>query len=255
MRLYLLHGFLGLPSDWDTLPWSRFLPGVKLEKVDLLGEAIPPSAAEWAKSFCSRVQAGSRAGEKAAILGYSMGGRLAMHALLEAPELFHAGALVSANPGLRTAGERQARREADEGWARRFERDEWARLIADWDAQPVFGGDRRALERKEGDFDRTRLAAALRNWSVGSHEDLLARLGRLPVPLLWVAGEKDRKYAGQLERLPPGTLSEKIPGAGHRVPWEAPERFLECVAFINGPRAGFRGKPSREASLDPCFEE
>jgi 2-succinyl-6-hydroxy-2,4-cyclohexadiene-1-carboxylate synthase len=59
-----------------------------------------------------------------------MGGRLAMHALLESPELWSAAILVSANPGLPAADHpgRAQRMASDESWARRFESDPWEQV-------------------------------------------------------------------------------------------------------------------------------
>jgi pimeloyl-ACP methyl ester carboxylesterase len=54
--------------------------------------------------------------------------------------------------------------------------------------------------------------------------------GPVPIPTLFVAGERDLRYVAEVElavgRWP---LAEGwiCPGAAHRVPWEQPELFIE----------------------------
>ena len=67
-------------------------------------------------------------------------------------------------------------------------------LMRDWDAQPVFEGEPRP-RRDELDYDRNELAAMLVRGSIGLQEDLRSALTRLEVPVLWVAGQSDAKYA------------------------------------------------------------
>lgn len=179
-----LSGFLGLPRDWDFLPWPH-----NPDEGDVL-------------------------------LGYSMGGRLALRLLEQ--QRFAKAIIVSA--GLNAPD--PARRARDEEWARRFERDDWPSLMRDWNAQPVFGGH--ALDRREEDYDRRELARQLREWSPAVLPP--PRLESIETPLLWIAGERDAKYVDiareAVARLPHAELWI-CPGAGHRVPWEQPEVFIE----------------------------
>ncbi|HEX6098896.1 MAG TPA: alpha/beta fold hydrolase [Thermoanaerobaculia bacterium] len=178
----MLPGFLGLPSDFDFLPP---LPG------DVL-------------------------------LGYSMGGRLALDLLQR--RRFDRAVIISA--GLNAPDE--ARKQRDEEWARRFETEEWASLMRAWNAQEVFGGH--VVERREEDFDRRELARQLRE-----HSPAVLRPPRLEVietPVLWVAGERDTKYVDiarrAVARLPHAELWI-CPDAGHRVPWEQPDALVARI--------------------------
>lgn len=179
-----LSGFLGLPSDWDFLPWPH----------------------------------SPREGD--ILLGYSMGGRLALQLLERQP--FAKAVIVSA--GLNAPDEE--RRARDEEWARRFESEEWSSLMRAWNAQPVFGGH--ALERHERDYDRAELVRQLREWSPAVLPP--PRLEEIATPVLWVAGERDAKYVEiarrAVARLPHAELWI-CPEAGHRVPWEQPEPFVQ----------------------------
>jgi len=178
-----LSGFLGLPSDWDFLPW-------------------PHSSSE---------------GD--VLLGYSMGGRLALQ-LLER-ERFAKAIIVSA--GLNAPDGERRKRDAE--WARRFESEAWTSLMQRWNAQPVFGGH--VVERREEDYDRAELARQLIEWSPAVLPP--PRLESIETPVLWIAGERDAKYVEvgrqAVERLPHAELWI-CPDAGHRVPWEQPEAFV-----------------------------
>jgi 2-succinyl-6-hydroxy-2,4-cyclohexadiene-1-carboxylate synthase len=186
-----LSGFLGLPSDWDFLPW-------------------PHSSTE---------------GD--VLLGYSMGGRLALQ-LLER-ERFEKAVIVSAGLNAPDPG----RRARDEEWARRFESEDWPSLIRAWNAQPVFGGHE--LPRREEDYDRAELARQLREWSPAVLPP--PSLESIDTPILWIVGERDARYVEigrhAVARLPNAQLWI-CPDAGHRVPWEQPGLFVERLrAFLD----------------------
>jgi 2-succinyl-6-hydroxy-2,4-cyclohexadiene-1-carboxylate synthase len=222
--IWCLHGFLGRPSDWDVL-------GLEHEAPDLHRSAPLPMAA-WAAEFNEKTADGD------VIVGYSLGGRLALHALLEAADgerRYAAAIIISAGLGVTGESEREARRGRDEAWARRFESEEWADVLRDWNAQPVFGGH--SVIRGEGEYDRGNLADALRVWSPGVHAPLRDALRWISVPVLWVAGGRDEVYAAvareAVDVLPNGTLwiCEE---AGHRVPWEQPQQFADRAAQFLG---------------------
>lgn len=206
-----IHGFLGRPADWDFLR-----PEFEVEALSL----------DEAASLAAR---GAR-GE--VLLGYSMGGRLALEALA-AGARFERAVIVSAGLNLETG--REERRAADERWARRFERDDWRAVVRDWNAQPVFRGH--ALERREDDFDRALLARALRMFSPAVLPPLAPRLPEIRLPVLWIAGERDERYAEVAKHavaLLPDAELWICRDAGHRVPWEQPEMFAERLREFVG---------------------
>jgi 2-succinyl-6-hydroxy-2,4-cyclohexadiene-1-carboxylate synthase len=186
-----LSGFLGLDYDWDFLPWPH--------EPYSTADRRPPTA------DC--------------LIGYSMGGRLALQILER--ERFAKAVIISA--GLNAPD--QARRARDEEWARRFESEEWSSLMRAWSAQDVFGGH--VVERREEDVDRRELARQLREHSPAVLPP--PRLEAIETPLLWIAGERDAKYIGiaktAVARLPNAVLWI-CPDAGHRVPWEQPELLV-----------------------------
>ena len=212
--IWQLHGALGCPADFDGLDVGE------ARAVDVYAQVA--SYAEWASGFCKHVRGRD---EDPVLMGYSMGGRLAMHALLEDPGMWKAAVIVSADFG---KGRDDARIARDAEWARKARELPWEEFMREWNAQPVFAGTENAGERAK----REGIAEAFEMWSVGRQENLLRRFAELELPVLWVVGERDEKFVRLGEEaiaaLPKGKL-EIVADAGHRVMWDQRERFVELV--------------------------
>lgn len=218
-ELWALAGFLGLPSDWSCFGFEQcraFGPG------DFESRCLT----DWAEHFNHTVHA---QGKKPAILmGYSLGGRLALHALIQNPSLWQAGIIISAHPGLVEESERLARQQLDNEWAVRFEKEDWAGLMLSWNRRSAFSGGLFQFERQEKDYCRQRLAESLRCWSLGLQRDLREELSALDLPIYWMAGERDETYCRLMQEIKLNhPLSKKVilPQAGHRAAWEQPAQF------------------------------
>jgi 2-succinyl-6-hydroxy-2,4-cyclohexadiene-1-carboxylate synthase len=213
-----LHGFFGLPSDWGTFQ------NLRLEARDIWADAHL-DLDEWTDRFLAGVGR-----DKPALLGYSMGGRLAMHAALRAPELFSAAIFVSANPGIAGEAEREKRLRQDLKWAERFRKDRWALLLQDWNKQAVLKSPSNfSFHRVERSFDRAALASAMDLWSLGRQKDLREGLAALPIPQLYLTGQSDTKFTALTKAFTKPESHRIIKKAGHRVPWDNPEDFEASV--------------------------
>jgi len=194
-----LHGFLGNPHDWDFLRDAGF----EIETPPL--DAIPDHGD--------------------ILLAYSLGGRLALQALLAGAD-YKRAILVSTGLGIEGERLRTARRASDEAWAQRFESEDFEAVIADWNAQPVLAGP--ALARTRDDYD----PRALRDWSSGTLPPVAARLHELTIPTIWIAGARDTKYVAEAHRaasIAPNARVAIVENAGHRVPWEQPSAFIAIL--------------------------
>jgi 2-succinyl-6-hydroxy-2,4-cyclohexadiene-1-carboxylate synthase len=170
------------------------------------------------------------------LFGYSLGGRLALHALLAEPQLWDAAVIVAAHPGLVSEAERVERRGRDAGWAAAALKDEWGGFLREWEAQEIFRGggaapgDRRLLAPR-----RAAVARSFIDWSLGAQADLTPRLAAVATPVTWVVGERDGKFRAAGERavaaLGCGALVV-LDGCGHRVAWERPGEFAALVAGV-----------------------
>ena len=162
------------------------------------------------------------------ICGYSLGGRLAMQAVLAHPPLWKGAIFVSANPGLEHEEERAARRARDAEWAVQCLSASWESFLKEWDAQGVFKGSPPPPDRSSLKPWRKSISRAFIDWSVGAQENLAPLLKQSPVPQLWIAGQRDARFSALARRMA-GGQAVIIPHAGHRLPLETPERLAECL--------------------------
>lgn len=171
------------------------------------------------------------------LAGYSMGGRLALHAALALPGRVRRLVLIGASPGIEDSAARAQRRAADERLAGEVEAWTIEQFAARWARTPVLAGQpepvRAAVHAQRLRNTPAGLAAALRGLGTGALPSLWDRLGELAVPVDLVVGERDEKFrataARMAERLPDARVMV-VPGAGHAVHLEAPGAVAEVIA-------------------------
>lgn len=168
-------------------------------------------------------------------VAYSLGARLLAEALAMCPQIFARVVLVSCNLPELSADERSARDRHDQEWAERFADPSisWDELLEDWNAQPVLR-DSIATVPRAAEFDRTLITRAFREWSLARNTVTAMSLAALPVPVLWMIGERDAKaqrLAMVLKMHPSSNIRIcSVLEAGHRVPWDAPVAFQKNVS-------------------------
>ncbi|MCW1914587.1 alpha/beta fold hydrolase [Luteolibacter sp. GHJ8] len=222
--LWCLHGAVGMAADWQGLS----LPGWAVKRVDLWRflDCCAMSMEEFGRAL--NTEARAEQGPKV-LVGYSMGARLGLHALLQGGP-WEAAVLIGPHPGLEQEADRVARREADAEWASHALSGDWRDFLDRWESQPVLGGSSFPADRALLSARRREVARSFIDWSLGAQLPLWDRLGEIRCPVLWCAGERDAKFRELAERavprLPQGELW-LAPGSGHRVPWEAPAAFRE----------------------------
>lgn len=234
VTILAIPGFLGLPSDWDFLGWEHLIG------VDVNAFAWT-HLMDWAEQFNNWVAAQQKA--PAVLMGYSLGGRLALHALLYRPEQWKAAIIISAHPGLSVSEERVKRLLRDREWAARFEKEEWVSLMQAWNGQEVFAHDQDQFQRQESHYQRRQLAHWLLQGSLAKQADLSQQIQALSFPILWVTGALDERYGQIAQRLAfahPQSRWESLARAGHRVPWAQPERFSQAVSRFLSINAGVK---------------
>ena len=187
---------------------------------------------DWTEDFCNMVESEAN-GEKSILLGYSLGGRLALHACLSQPDLWQAVILIGADPGLESEEEKKLQLDRDRNWAERLKREPLKKLVVEWDAQSVFCGIGNQAPRNMGEMDPDRFSQQFEVFSKGLQQNLVPKLAELKSPpVLFVSGEKDQKYKDIGEKLAKSSSvfrAEVISNAGHRVPWENPESFVQVL--------------------------
>ncbi len=168
-------------------------------------------------------------------VGYSMGGRCALHLALSSPEAVTGLVLIGATAGLRSAAQRLARRETDELLAATLETDGLEQFIDRWLAGPLFSAmtDEQSCRSQRLTNRPAGLAASLRACGTGNQDDLWGRLYEITVPVLLLSGSQDRKFTELAEEMLPlfggPTQHSAIDGVGHSVHLEAPEQTAAIV--------------------------
>ncbi len=231
--LFCIHGFLGQFRDWDSVippEWRKM--GLDLFSPHLLPYALETRALTL-ESLGAEVN--RRAGRETApkiLVGYSLGGRIALHALFERPEIWAGAVIISAHPGLSNPVERKNRVLSDENWARRFEVENWDELMASWNSQAVLSQSS-IPSRMEAEFSREALAQCLRGCSLGKQRDFRSDLQSAQLPILWMVGSQDQKFlqlAREVAAFNPQIELEVVSNASHRAPWDQPDEFARCLS-------------------------
>jgi len=233
-RLVLLHGFTQNRRCWGPVP-ALLARNREVVVADAPGHgdaaALRLSLADAADPYASALAEGRRA----QWLGYSMGGRLALHVALARPDAVGALVLVGTSPGIDDPAARAERRADDEALAAHLERVGTARFVDEWLDQPLFAGlDDASSHRREREAnDPAGLASSLRLAGTGAQASLWGALGSITAPVLLVVGARDAKFRSVAEAMAPrfgGPCSVAVlPDTGHACHLEAPEAFCAVV--------------------------
>lgn len=231
----LLHGFAGTGRAWDPVVARLDPERYTALAPDLRGHGAARDARPVSFAACV-ADVLAAAPDRFDLCGYSMGGRIALHVALAAPERVERLLLVATTAGIEDAAARAARRADDEALAA-FAGTATIEQFADrWAAQPLFAGtppDAARLWRADLlRNDPRALAAALRGVGSGAMAPLWERLGELTMSATVLVGERDAKFVALGERLAgalPGAELVVVPGAGHGLPREAPDAIVAVL--------------------------
>lgn len=256
--LLLLHGFTEGMAAWENL-----LPALAVQHrvvaVDLIGHGRTAAPADPERYRMENVIDDLRllvdqlGWERFRLLGYSLGGRVALHLALAMPHRIEALVLESTSPGIADAKLREQRRQSDEDLAHTIERNGVEAFVADWERLPLFASEamlpheeRQRLQAARRQNSAIGLANVLRGLGQGTVPFVGGRLKDLNVPTLLLVGQQDAKYVAIANQMA-ATMSQaevvEIAGAGHAVHREQPDVFLHHVmAFLQSPKQSIDGK-------------
>jgi len=234
----LLHGFTNSGASWQPVisglgqRYRAFAP-------DIRGHA---SASDQTPVTLDAVlqDVAAISEPRFTLVGYSQGGRIALHVALTMPERIERLVLIGASPGLEHADEREARRVADEQLAARIELMTIDEFVTSWALTPVLAGVSPEVAAA-AHTDRLRstprgLAAALRGLGTGTLAPVWDRLGEVTLPTSIIVGERDQKFTeiGRLmqSRIPGAERFLVVPGAGHAVHLERPDAVADELKLV-----------------------
>jgi 2-succinyl-6-hydroxy-2,4-cyclohexadiene-1-carboxylate synthase len=234
-RLALVHGFTQSGRAWGPTG-AALADRYQVVALDAPGHGRSSSvAADLPGGADLMAEAVSAHGGPAAWLGYSMGGRFALHVALRHPRLVQKLVLVSSTAGLDDPEARAARRATDLALAERVEAEGVEPFLRWWLAQPLFATLPSSQAEIETRLEGTAagLAASLRRAGTGTQDPLWDRLHSLAMPVLIVAGRLDTKFLALAERMNEAIGANAsvavIEGAGHACHLERPDDFVEVV--------------------------
>lgn len=239
---FALHGFTGCGSDFDCL--RHFFPDTFWDTPDLHGSNAPENfsalLAQLAERFNTIPETLPRT-----LLGYSMGGRIALHLalLLSEKKAFRKNdrlVLISASPGLAGEDERTARRKHDAALAEKILASPSAgAFYAFWQTLPIIASQSRIPEpwksrilTQRSTADKSAWAKSLATLGTGTLPSLWGKLGAIACETILICGENDEKFSRIAEKMHehlPHSRLIKIPDCGHAPHMESPERFAKIL--------------------------
>jgi 2-succinyl-6-hydroxy-2,4-cyclohexadiene-1-carboxylate synthase len=242
--IFLLHGFTGSSEDWNPV-----LPGIEggfnKVTVDLIGHGKSDSPGDPAL-YTWEYQVEQLNGiithltqEKVILVGYSMGGRLALCYANTYPERVAGLILESTSPGIKDRKQRNKRIKEDEELSNFISSHSIADFIEYWINKEIFGTLLRFSEKKRNEIKRKKLVNniigltnSLSGFGTGKMPDLYPSLKRSTIKTLLLTGELDSKFTAINQNLVqnfPSAKHEIIKNAGHPIHLEEPVKFLAAV--------------------------
>ena len=218
IRVVFVPGFMQRGSAWAPV-------------AELLGERYPSLLLDHREhDFEGRLAEIAAAGQGGVLCGYSLGGRLALRAALRQPTRFAGLVIVSATAGIDDPEARAARAAADDRLAAWMENAPIEDVVALWERQPLFADQPESLveQQRAGRLSHgpRELASLLRTAGQGMLGPVWDELPRLRLPVLAIAGARDRRYgriARRIARLAPNARLEIVEETGHAPQLERPE--------------------------------
>lgn len=238
--LYAIHGFTETDLSWaDVLEPTH----IQYRTVLLPGHGSQPCAEDETIPACAARIAAEMGNDAIDLIGYSMGGRIALQLALDHPARVRRLILVSCCPGIADASEREARCKQDDALAELLLQDGIGTFVAWWENQPTMRAVSpidptcmALLRSRRLNQDPELLACAIRTLGQGHMPSLWQRLGELTMPVLLIGGAGDDKYAGIMRAMHEGIRDsqlELIEHCGHAVHREqAKELIRRTLDFL-----------------------
>ena len=226
----LIHGFTQTSRCWGPLH-DALKSDHEVVPIDAPGHG---AASDVSADLDQAAELAFEAGGASTYLGYSMGGRIALHTALAHPHDVERLVLISATPGIVDDDDRAARRRDDDALADHVVDVGVTTFVHEWLERPLFVGILPELRFEEERRTNTAegLAMSLRRCGTGTQHPLWDRLAELTTPTLLIAGGDDPKFAAIAEEMAsviPNATLEIIARAGHSAHLERPTAVVDIV--------------------------
>lgn len=244
--ILFLHGFTGSSKTWDDFV-STWRNQYRLLTIDLPGHGNTKTDKPIGmEDFCDHLALilENFSIEKVHVIGYSMGGRVALSFAMMYPDKVASLVLESASPGLESPHEQLSRQVSDELLAKKIEEDGVHSFIDYWQDIPLFDSQKKLPQSVRENIREERLkqtteglTLSLRGMGTGRQPSWWGQLTNLTLPVLLVVGELDQKFvriAKKMHKAFKYSQLEIVLNTGHAVHVEQAENFGTIVkAFVN----------------------
>lgn len=226
-HVLFLHGFAGSPAMWDPVVQGLANGDVLLSRPLLPGHGLAPRGMHGDFEAAVDGLLAEHDREPLLVVGYSLGGRLALGMGARRPTL--SLLLIGAHVGIGDDGERAARRRWEAEQAAILRERGVEAFIDAWEAMPIFASQSSAQRAAQRAMRTAHTASGLA-WAMES-----LGLGRMPDHRStaagrwrWLTGARDVKFTELTAGL--GASHRIVADAGHNVVLEAPAVVVEEVA-------------------------
>ncbi|MGA1407110.1 MAG: 2-succinyl-6-hydroxy-2,4-cyclohexadiene-1-carboxylate synthase [Ilumatobacteraceae bacterium] len=228
--LTFVHGFTQTKISWLPIATTMAVH----HRCVLLDAPHHGEAQSLDIGFADAADLVSQTATNSVLIGYSMGGRLALAAPLHGSSQLRALVLVSSTAGIESDEERRGRRQTDERLADHIESIGTSAFLDEWTAQPMFSGTNIAPEDLAGRLSNSprALSQSLRKCGTGVQPSYWGELSEITIPTLIVVGERDSKFREIGKRLNDqirGSEFIVVTNAGHAVHLDQPEAFIAAL--------------------------
>lgn len=239
--VYAIHGFLGESSDWSLIKEGiskKYSGNLNFISEDLFAKDQQGilDFNKQADSIIKKIKSFDRFGGKKILVGYSLGGRIALHILQQNPELFDHYVFLSTNPGMKNEAENERKNRIlhDQKWSEKISHENWDEFLKEWNAQSVFAGSAAEPERNLQNYDLLKLKESMVKWSLGKQTDFSDTLQMFNYKVTWVVGDRDAKYCEIADDLKhKNSIKNYIKvSAGHRVWLDNPTAVAEVISKL-----------------------
>lgn len=240
----LLHGFTGSAKTWNQIV-AAFEEKYRVMAIDLIGHGLTDSPKDVSHyTMAEQVELlhdffMQRGLQSFTLVGYSMGGRVAIAYALKYPETVEQLVLESSSPGLESTSEREARVAKDGELANKIEEQGIEAFVNYWEEIPLFATQKKLSVDDQAEVRAERLAQqprglanSLRGMGTGQQDSYWEQLGEFTKPVLLVTGELDEKFCDKAKamlNLFPNYQHIVVPNAGHAIHVENPVTFATII--------------------------
>lgn len=241
--IVMLHGFTGSTKTWEQI--ASMLPQYRIIAIDCIGHGQTKSPKDVTLYKMNHQLAVLEEVFKAlqltsfTLIGYSMGGRIALSYAVKYPGRVQALILESASPGLRTEQERNVRKEADDALANKIEANGVTSFVDAWENIPLFASQKRlpqhvqqAIREERLQQNEQGLANSLRGMGTGMMPPIWDKLHTLSVPVTLITGAFDTKFvdiAREMTTFIQNVRHLTVNDVGHIIHVENPSEFATIV--------------------------